>query len=92
MAELPGWDRERLATARPADVAAARVIVYARRVQPLLAVDVPSRIRDIERMDRPASRATARAERARDVERLRELERTQVELRKVLDLDAEDDA
>lgn len=91
MAELPGWDRGRLDHALPADVEAARWIVFARKVQPVIAVDFPRRIRDIERIDRPASPMALRAERAREREELAQSQRLQSSYRAALGLDEPDE-
>jgi len=48
MAELPGWDRARLAIADPADVAAARWMVYARVTAEDATFDYPGAIRHVE--------------------------------------------
>jgi hypothetical protein len=48
MAELPGWDRARLDTAPEPDVAAARLIVFAREVKPLLQRDFAAEIDELK--------------------------------------------
>ena len=48
MAELPGWDRARLATADPRDVEAARTLVYARAWAPVIAQDFDGQLENLE--------------------------------------------
>jgi len=44
MAELPGWDRARLAYAAPADVGAARWVVFARALEPTVTEPIGAQI------------------------------------------------
>lgn len=90
MAELPGWDRDRLAVAPPRDVEAARLLVYARARAPEIRRDLAGDITRLERIDHPISKVTERAERSRAVEELRAAQRVQADLRALLELDDED--
>ena len=65
MAELPGWTRDRLAAARPADVAAARLIVYVRRFDSLLTRDFRSELAEVEAAGLKDPKQVERHERAR---------------------------
>lgn len=89
MAELPGWDRSRLAVAAPSDVEAARVQIYARRVKPLLDIDVDRQLLDLAREERPATKAQLAAERARRREELHQLRKMQAGIRENLGLEAD---
>lgn len=94
MAHLPGWDRTRLALAEAADVAAARWIVFAREMRPIVTADYAGQrealaradITDAKSLERVARQARARARAA-----LIDAERNQAEIRKVLGLDDEDE-
>jgi hypothetical protein len=94
MAELPGWDRDRLATADPRDLQAARWLVYARARAPEIRVDYDSRIESLELAgkDGDAHRLHAAAIRRRDIGLLREGRESQKRLREVLELDLEDES
>lgn len=48
MAELPGWDRGRLATASAQDLEAARWIVYARAWTPTVRQNIDAQIEGLE--------------------------------------------
>lgn len=65
MAELPGWTRDRLRTASPADVAAARLIVYVRRFDTFLGRDFRSEIAELEAAGLKDPKQIERHERAR---------------------------
>ncbi len=93
MAGLPGWDRDRLATAPEADVEAARWQIYAAKVEPQINTDYPGLIRKLELADMSA-KSREQAEKAqvrRDKETLRAGERRQADLRKALMLDEDDE-
>lgn len=93
MAELPGWDRDRLASSPGSDVEAARWQIYARVVEPQISIDYPEAIRRRE-LSEMSARSRAREEKAqlgRDKETLRTGQRNQAELRKALLLDNEDE-
>lgn len=89
MALLPGWDRARLEMASPSDVAAARLLVYAQRVRPILEVDVDDRLTELAREERPATKSQLQLERARRREELHQLRKLQLGIRGVLGLEAE---
>lgn len=96
MAELRGWDRDRFRTAPPADVAAARVIAYARRWVPLLQRDIPSELEDLRIADQAEKnpRAAAAHEHKRRLmamEDLKVMARMQAEIREALGLEARAD-
>jgi hypothetical protein len=93
MAELPGWDRARLASADPADVAAARWIVFGRAVRPLLERNVEAELDDLAFADMsPNAREQASRQRRRDARTgLRKVKTQQDGLRALLELDAPDD-
>lgn len=93
MAELPGWDRARLATADPGDVAAARWQVYARVMAPQATHDYAAAIRDAEIAGMSAKARDRELERDRKVlvETLRGEQRQQPGWREQLLLDAVDD-
>lgn len=93
MAELPGWDRGRLATAAPADVEAARWLVYARARAPEIRRDLAGDIEALELGGRELTALQQRQLRGRAIEELRAAQRAQAELRVVLELDddGEDD-
>lgn len=93
MAGLPGWDRDRLATAPAGDVEAARWLIYAAKVEPQISMDYPGTIRKLQLADM-TGKAREREEKAqvkRDIETLRAGERRQAELRKALLLDEPDE-
>lgn len=87
MALLPGWDRARLELARPSDVEAARLLVYAQRVKPILEVDVDQRLLELYREDHPPSKAQISADRARRREELHQLRKLQASVREILGLE-----
>jgi hypothetical protein len=93
MAELPGWDRRRLATADPADVEAARLIAFSRAVRPILDRDVDAELEDLAIADMaPKAREQAqRSQRRKARDGLRQLRTQQRELRKLLELDEPDE-
>lgn len=81
MAELPGWDRGRLAMASASDLEAARLIVYARAWGPMVREDIAGRIESLEaevraaevsKLDGDSHRIAARLELDRGIARLRE--------------------
>ena len=90
MAGLPGWDRHRLDTADPADVAAARMIVYATALAPAVQAPLQAQIDVLEigMIEKPASRR--KAERDHNLRRRRELRHAlgdQRRVRAALELD-----
>lgn len=92
MAELPGWDRDRLALASPRDVAAARLIVFARKVEPIVSEDFAGKRRELAMAKMTADRrareeANLRLEADR---RLAKAQALQAEIRKSLELDEAD--
>jgi len=90
MAELPGWDRARLTLAHPADVAAARWVVYARALAPMATDDFEGPKRHIEIMgmkDGPRRRAAEDEERRQAIRKLNRALNQQGELRTLLMLD-----
>lgn len=91
MAELPGWDRDRLRTAAPADVAAARLQVYVRQWRPLLLRDLKGEIEDLLfAVRKPTPRQVEDHERRRRnvvLEDLKELVKLQSALRDRLGLE-----
>jgi hypothetical protein len=93
MAELPGWDRDRLATADERDVVAARLLVYARARAPEIRRDLASQIRQLElsAMSPAAARVAIGRERDSDLRALRQAKQAQTELRAVLELDDVDE-
>lgn len=93
MAELPGWDRDRLAIAEPADVAAARLVVFARRAKPILVEDYDLRLRELALTDMTGSRRerAERSLRAEARQRLEQARTLQADLRRRLELDAPDE-
>lgn len=93
MAELPGWDRDRLATADPRDVAAARHLIFARVLAPVIRRNFPGEIRELELKmpGRRHSEAEVRSELKRSIEELRAGERRQATFRELLGLDEPDD-
>lgn len=96
MAELRGWDRERLQTAPDADVAAARWIVYARSWQRLLRRDITGEIDDLtfanasSSADPKAVERRERQRRLRAIEGLKDLASLQSAIRVRLGLDPTD--
>lgn len=90
MADLPGWDRARLAVAAPSDVEAARFLIYAQRVKPILQVDVDRRLIELGREERPATKTQLQAERGREREELHQLRKLQADIRGILGLDEGD--
>lgn len=93
MALLPGWDRARLLTADPADVAAARWIVFAQALRPIVERDIEGAIEQLARADMEP-RARERQERharARARESLAGARRHQAEMRALLELDDVDE-
>lgn len=93
MAGLPGWDRDRLATAPGADVEAARWQIYAGKVEPQISTDYPAAIHRLElaEMSAKAREREEKAQMRRDRETLRASQRHQADLRKALLLDEEDE-
>ena len=92
MAELPGWDRDRLAIAPEADVEAARWMVYATVLKSEIAFDYPGAIRQAE-LAMMSAKGREREEghdRKRHLELLRQNQRVQAGLRKNLLLDTPD--
>lgn len=87
MAHLPGWDRERLATAPLQDVAAARLIAFVHEVKPVLVRDFEGEIADLADRTPEQQKHYERQRRAKAVEALKSGWRLQVELRKQLGLD-----
>jgi hypothetical protein len=94
MAELPGWDRARLATAAPADVTAARWLVYARVMAPGIAFDFPGAIHSLELAGmKPQQRERADAsDRRAQLHELHAGKRKQLQNRALLRLDEPDEA
>lgn len=93
MAELPGWDRDRLRTADPADVMAARWIVYGRSWAEFLGIPFSERIREAELDGLKGPRREA-AMNAINRDRLRNLKKGmkhQAQVRQLLELDVDDD-
>jgi len=93
MAELPGWDRDRLATAPGADVEAARWLVYARELRPEVTFNYPAHIRaaEVEAMTGHRREREIAADRKRQLEALRAGQRQQADMREGLLLDGEDE-
>jgi hypothetical protein len=93
MAELPGWDRDRLALALPADVDAARWRVFADRLMPLATGDFRGQREALAMHDLkgPALERAERRARLEAIEALKAAERAQVDTREVLMLDDEDE-
>lgn len=93
MAELPGWDRRRLSTADPADVAAARWIAFGRAVRPLIERDIEGELDQLALADMtPAAQVQAYRERRRRARTgLRKVKTQQDGLRELLELDVPDD-
>lgn len=89
MAFLPGWDRDRLRTAAPADVAAARLIVYVTNLRDLLTRDFKGEIDDLNAAnltDPKAYERYARARRNEMISALKRLTRSQATVREQLGL------
>lgn len=93
MAELPGWDRHRLANADPRDVEAARLLVYARARRPEIRADLDGQIEQLELagLDGDAHRLRAAHIRNRHLAATRAEKATQAALRAALELDVTDD-
>ena len=94
MAELPGWTRQRLATADPRDVAAARLMVYARQFRDVLTKDFRQEIADVDEsaIENPeAIKRRDRARRARLKEALTQAWRLQAQVRKRLGMEPLDE-
>lgn len=90
MAELPGWDRDRLRTASDSDVAAARWLVYVRQFKALLSRDIAAEIEDIRAADSGDHKAQERHEHVRRlqaIEALKEAATLQAALRTRLGLE-----
>lgn len=90
MLELPGWDRDRLRTAAPADVAAARLKVFVEKLDGLLTRDIPGEIDDLRIADSKDAKAVERyahMQRLRGIEALKELARDQARVREALGMD-----
>lgn len=94
MAELPGWDRARLATAPGPDVEAARWIVYGRVLAPEIHFDYPGAMHSLDLADmKPESEERARrADRKIARQQLRAAAERQQAYRRLLRLDEPDDA
>ncbi len=92
MAELPGWNRDRLATAPPRDVEAARLLVYARARGPEIRRDIKGDIERIERMGNTPNKAQEAMDRMHAIRDLTEAQRHQADLRRLLGLDDAEDA
>lgn len=94
MALLPGWNRDRLQIADPADVEAARLLVFTEGVRPLLERDIEGALEQLVRADmQPKERERReKAERGRARELLQGELKRQQELRAFLELDEPDDA
>jgi len=95
MAELPGWDRSRLGTAATADVEAARVLVYARVLEPVLSIPVDVQLEVLEAegiTDARRRKRKADALRSKRRATLLSLRADQQRYRTLLELDASDDA
>lgn len=92
MAELPGWDRDRLRTASDSDVAAARLLVYVRQFKSFLTRDLAREIEDLRVADQ-AGKNPKQAEahdhkrRLEAIEDLKAAARLQAEIRTQLLLD-----
>lgn len=94
MAQLPGWDRARLATADPRDVEAARLLIYASARAPEIRFDIDGaietlRIAGLEGDAHKLATAKARTDAIRD---LKAQKPSQTALRELLELDVDDDA
>lgn len=91
MAELPGWDRDRLRTAAPTDVQVARLITYVRHWRWLLTRDLGAELEDLHFANRKASarEVESRERKLRNVriEELKELARVQAGVRERLGLE-----
>lgn len=94
MAFLPGWDRGRLMTADPADVEAARWIVYAQALKPIVDADIEGGLEQLVQADMTpkARESRQKSQRAKARERFAQARRQQAEVRAALELDAEDEA
>lgn len=93
MAYLPGWNRERLATADPADVQAARLLAYAQAVRPIVERDLKGALEELGRAELKGAayeRAMKQA-RARARENLQQAMKQQAEVRAILELDPQPD-
>ena len=82
-----GWTRPELEVADPQDVEGMRWAIYARTLEPLVARDFDTPIKEIDRVDRPASKSTLKIERRRLIEQLRGAQRQQKTVRELLELD-----
>jgi hypothetical protein len=94
MAELPGWDRTRLGTAATADVEAARMLVYARVLEPTITepYDAHLEVLEIESIDNAKVREQkAKHHTARRKKALQAAIRDQKRHRLLLGLDEPDD-
>lgn len=91
MAELPGWDRDRLALAPERDVEAARLFVYARERAPEVRRDIKGDIERIQRMGRAPNKAQDAMDRMHAIRELTEAQGHQDDLRRALDLDGPDE-
>lgn len=94
MALLPGWSRARLRTADPADVEAARLLVFVQGVKPILERDFGYEIEQLRRADlEPRTRERLeKVDRSRARESLLAAQRDQAALRRRLELDEPDEA
>lgn len=95
MAELPGWDRDRLRTASDGDVAAARWQVYVRQFKSFLSRDLKREIDDLRVADSGDHKLQERHEHKRRLEAIEELKAAatlQAALRTRLGLEALSDA
>lgn len=84
MAELPGWDRARLRRAAPADVAAARLLVFAREAKPVLVRDFKAELEDLQERSPRDQERYERRRRARGREELVAAMKLQDALRRML--------
>lgn len=91
MAELPGWDRGRLATAPERDVEAARLLVYARARAPEIRRDIEGDIRQVTRMGQKVSELDIALDRRDALRELTAAKDRQADLRRALELDEDDD-
>jgi hypothetical protein len=94
MLERPGWDRARLEVASTADVEAARMLLYARAMAPIVQEPYAARLEvaEIEAKKGKAREAAARRHESRRRETLAQAIRHQALIREALGLDVDDDA
>lgn len=93
MALLPGWDRQRLEAADPADVEAARWLVFAQGVKPIVDDDIDGQLEQLAQADMEPKARERRGKhlRAKAREALHKRRTQQDAIRKILELDAEAD-